>query len=113
MVNDDTPGYIVNMMVTKPKSATSHSVAAPPSDGASEVQLFYQTSPESDLFCVLCHKNYKNFGPLMNHLRKSHGKTLVLTCEKCNTTFDDGKAFGLHKNLKRDCSKFKRNKGAS
>ena len=96
------------MLASKPKSAISLSIAATPPERTSEAKLYYQTTPESDMFCLICHKNYKNFGPLMNHLRKSHGKILILRCEKCETTFDDGKAFGLHLGRKTDCSKFKK-----
>ena len=56
----------------------------------------------------ICHKHYKNYGTLMNHLKKVHGKTLVLKCDKCETEFSDGKAFGLHKARKTDCSIYKR-----
>ena len=101
----DTPGYLPIL------SATSRSAAAPPSsngEGDNEIKLYYQTSPESDLFCVICHKHYKNYGTLMNHLKKVHGKTLVLNCDKCETEFNDGKAFGLHKARKTDCSIYKR-----
>ena len=108
VVTPDMPGYIPNMSTTLTKKATSHSNSAPSSDGASEVKLFYQTSAESNLFCLLCHHNFKNFGPLINHLRKSHGKTLTLRCEKCATTFEDGKAYGLHLARKTDCSKLKK-----
>ena len=103
VVTKETPGYLPIL------SATSHSVAAPPSsEGAGDIKLYYQTSPESDLFCVICHKNYKNYGTLMNHLKKVHGKTLVLKCDKCETEFTDGKAFGLHNGRKTDCTKFKK-----
>ena len=108
VVTADTPGYIPNMLANKPKTAISLSVAVTPPERTSEVKLFYQTSPESDMFCLICHKNFKNYGPLMNHLRKIHGKTLILTCEKCETNFDNGKAFGLHISRKTDCSKFKK-----
>ena len=60
----DTIGYIPNILASKPKSAVSHSIAAPPTDTPSEVKLFYQTSPESDLFCQFCNKNYKKWGAL-------------------------------------------------
>ena len=108
MVTADTIGYIPNILASKPKSAVSHSIAAPPTDTPSEVKLFYQTSPESDLFCQFCNKNYKKWGTLKTHLKKMHGRELVLTCEKCNTTFDDGKAYGLHLGRKTDCSKLKK-----
>ena len=104
-VTKDTLGYLPIL------SATSRSAAAPPSsngEGDNEIKLYYQTSPESDLFCVICHKHYKNYGTLMNHLKKVHGKTLVLKCDKCETEFNDGKAFGLHKARKTDCSIYKR-----
>ena len=77
----DTPGYIPNIQTSiKPKSAVSHSVAAPASATVpSDAKLFYQTTSDSKYFCVICHSSYKNMGPLENHLRKKHGKTLVIS----------------------------------
>ena len=40
---------------------------------------------------------------LENHLRKKHGKTLVISCDKCATVFEDGKALNRHMNRKTDC----------
>ena len=107
LVTPDTPGFIPNVLTSKPKTATSNSCAATSSEKAN-VRLYYQTSAESDLYCVVCHKSYKSFGTLKNHLRKNHGKNLELKCEKCDTTFDDGKSFGLHMARKTDCSKLKK-----
>ena len=53
----------------------------------SEVKVFYQTSPKSDMFCQFCNKNYMKWRTLKTHLKKMHGRELILTCEKCNTTF--------------------------
>ena len=103
----DTPGYISNLRTSiKPKSAVSHSVAATPlATVPSVAKLFYQTSEDSKYFCVVCHNSYKNMGPLENHLRIKHGKTLVISCEKCGTVFDDGKALNRHMKRKTDCTK--------
>ena len=103
-MTEDTPGYIADVQTSiKPKSAVSHSVAAPPS--AREVaKLFYQTSEESKYFCVICHSSYKNMTPLENHLRNKHGRTLVISCKKCGTVFEDGKALNRHMKRKTDCS---------
>ena len=54
----DTPGFIPNVLTSKPKTATSNSCAATSTEKAN-VRLYYQTSAESDLYCVVCHKSYK------------------------------------------------------
>ena len=106
-VTEETPGYAPQVLVRKPRSAISHTSAAPAAP-ATEVQLYYETKEEGKYFCVKCHKPYKSFGTLGNHLRTQHGKTLVFKCSKCDTIFEDGKALSYHRKLKTDCSKLKK-----
>ena len=109
VVTEETPGYAPQVLVSKPRSAISHTSAAPAAPpAATEVQLYYETKEEGKYFCVKCHKPYKSFGTLGNHLRTQHGKTLVFKCSKCDTIFEDGKALSYHRKLKTDCSKLKK-----
>ena len=66
----DTPGYTPSLKTSiKPKSAVSHSVAAPASATVPSVaKLFYQTSADSKYFCIICHAAYKSMGPLETYL---------------------------------------------
>ena len=44
------------------KTVVSHSVAdAAPKPKADEPDLYYQTSPDSRYFFVVCHKSYKAY----------------------------------------------------
>ena len=65
-VTADTPGYTPSLKTSiKPKSAVSHSVAAPASATVPSVaKLFYQTSADS----IICHAAYKSMGPLETYL---------------------------------------------
>ena len=110
VVNEETPGYIKPAPFRQAvKTVVSHSVAdTAPKPKADEPDLYYQTSPDSPYFCVVCHKSYKGFGPLKNHLKIKHGNDLVIKCDKCDTEFKDGKALGRHKLQKMDCSKYKK-----
>ena len=69
-VTADTPGYTPSLKTSiKPKSAVSHSVAAPASATVPSVaKLFYQTSADSKYFCIICHAAYKSMGPLETYL---------------------------------------------
>ena len=60
-VTKGTPGYAPQVLVRKPRSAISHTSAAPAAP-ATEVQLYYETSEEGKYFCMKCHKPYKSFG---------------------------------------------------
>ena len=69
-VTADTPGYTPSLKTSiMPKSAVSHSVAAPASATVPSVaKLFYQTSADSKYFCIICHAAYKSMGPLETYL---------------------------------------------
>ena len=58
--------------------------------------------------CNFCAKKYHFIGPLVKHLKATHGideKVTQIVCVKCKKEFDTQEQLSRHKTIKTDCSK--------